>query len=365
MTTPLSIAAMVVRQTAADILAIGLEVATAVGLPATTWRSGDPTRTTFKYLARVLASLEDQNGAFIESAFLRSASGDYLTIVAEDTYGVTPGEATYATPSVTITNTGTRRYALDPGDLVVRSSANGKTYHSVDAGTWNGGTTLAISFIADEAGSDSSCGVNEIDELVTTFLGLTITASTASTAADAQDEDSVKQACEDSRGALSPNGPADAYNYVVKNSELTGSVEITRAETFDGGDLEVNVFVAGNAGIVSGVALAAAQDAVEQWATPIGFRPTVANATALPTALEAVFVGDNLPDDFASKAAEAWSTLVNTYRIGKRLTLSTINQTLRNAVPEANDLILTLPAADVAPASNEVITVSTVAIAEG
>lgn len=365
MTTPLSLASMLVVQTAAQILDLGLEVAESVGLPVTTWRVGDPTRSLYIYLARVLASLEEQNASYIASGFLRTAEGDFLKLHAEDTFGVTLDEATYATPTVTITNTGTRRYELDAGDIVARSSATGKTYHSTESGVWVGGTTLPIAFTADEAGSDSSVGVDEIDEFVTVFLGLEITGSTAAVGVDEQDDDSIKQDCEDSRGSLSPSGPADAYNWVVKNSELTGSTEITRAETFDDSDeFDVVVYVAGGAGPVSAEALELAQDAVESWATPLCATPTVTNATALPTVLTANFSGDDLPSDFATKAEEAWNTLVNTARIGKKLTLSTINKALRNAVPEADDLVIVFPTADVEPEQFEVITVSTVTIGE-
>jgi hypothetical protein len=228
-----------------------------------------------------------------------------------------------------------------------------------------GGTTLSISFVADEAGSGSSCGENDVDELVTTFLGLGITGSTASIASDDQDDASLKQACEDTRGSLSVAGPADGYNDVVKNPELTGNSEITRAESFgDSDDFTVAIYVAGASGPVSGLALAAAQDAVEQWATPLCVRPSVQNATALPTALEATFSGARLPPNYVADATAAWGELVTAHRIGARLTLSTINQTLRNAVPEADDCTIILPAADVVPLANEVITVSSVVIAE-
>lgn len=365
MTTPVAIAALVAKQTAAEILAVGLEVATAIGLPVTTWRTGDPTRSLYKYLARVLESLEDQNASFIGSAFLSSAAGEWLKVVAKDTYGVDAIEATYATPTVTITNTGNRQYSLDPGDVVARASTTGKTYHSTEAGAWVNGTTLSIAFVADEAGSGSSCGLNDVNELVTTFLGLEITGSTPSIAADDQDDESLRQVCEDTRGALSAAGPADGYNAVVKDPERTGNNEITRAESFgDADDFTVDVFVAGASGPVSAAALNAAQDAVEQWATPLCVRPTVENATALPTALVATFSGARLPPNFRTDAETAWETLVTTHRIGARLTLSTINQSLRNAVPEADDLTLTFPAGDVVPLPNEVITVATVAISE-
>lgn len=365
MTTPIAVAALIVKQTAAEILATGLEVATAIGLPVTTWRTGDPTRSLYKYLARVLESLEDQNSSFINAGFLSSAAGEWLRVVAKDVYGVDAIEATYATPFVTLTNTGNKQYTLDAGDLVARASTTGKTYHSTQAGSWVAGTELTIAFVADEAGSGSSCGLNDVDELVTTFLGLTITGSTASIASDDQDDESLRQTCEDTRGTLGVAGPADGYNAVVKNPELTGNSEITRAETFaDDDEFRVTVYVAGASGPVSPAALAAAQDAVEQWATPLCVRPTIANATALPTGLLADFSGPRLPPSFQSDAAAAWSELVTQHRIGQTLTRSTINQALRNAVPEATNLVIIAPPDDVEPLPNEVITLSFIEIRE-
>jgi hypothetical protein len=363
--TPLALAAMVVKQTAAQILAIGLEVAEAIGLEVTTWRAGDPTRSYYKYLAVVLESLEQQNVDAINAGFLRSAEDEWLEVYAEDMYGVTPIPAGYATPTVTLTNTGTRRYELDAGDIVARSSTTSKTYHSTDAGTWVGGTTLEIAFIADEAGADSSVGEDEVDELVTTYLGLEITGSTASTAADKQGDDSVRQQCEDSRGAVSPDGPADAYAYVVKNSELTGDTEITRAETDDdSGTLEVTVYVAGNSGTVSSTSIAAAQDAVETWATPLCVTPTVVNATPLTVPINATVSGENLPDDWETTVTEALTSLFADWRIGRRMSLSTINKTICNAVAEIDDVDFVAPTADIEPAISEVLVLGTITLTE-
>ena len=52
------VTSLFIVKTAAEIFALGREVAQALGLPVTSWRTGDPTRSLYKYLAEVLAILE-------------------------------------------------------------------------------------------------------------------------------------------------------------------------------------------------------------------------------------------------------------------------------------------------------------------
>jgi hypothetical protein len=53
--------ALLVVNTAATLYDRGLAIARVLGLPVTSWRTGDPTRSLYKYLATVLASQEEQN----------------------------------------------------------------------------------------------------------------------------------------------------------------------------------------------------------------------------------------------------------------------------------------------------------------
>jgi phage-related baseplate assembly protein len=278
----ISVSSLFSVQTADKILQLGLEVASALGIPVSTWSAGDPTRSLYKYLAEVLATHDIVVAEFVKAGFLSSASGDWLTVLAEEVYGVTRTEATYATPAVTLSNAGGGNYPLAPGELTVRNIATDKTYHNTNSATIApGATSVTFNLVADEAGSDSSVGALEITELVTTLLGVTITGSTVGLANDAESDSALRERCRASLGALSPSGPADAYSYVARSTVLTGVTGINRASAVGSSTGAVTVTIATASGPADAAALTAVQSAVLRWATPLCSNPTVVSASAL------------------------------------------------------------------------------------
>lgn len=279
-----------------------LDVAEAVGLPVTSWRDGDPTKTFFAYLAEALSTLEPVVQRFVTSGFLDYAEEDWLTVLAKQVYGVDRQEATYAAGTLTLENTGGGQYTFDPGELTFKSTVTGRTYHNSNATfVASGPGTFAdppIEWIADEAGSDSTVAADEIDELITSQGAgtLEISASGAGIGLDAQSDASLRTACRDSIGALSPNGPPEAYVYVARNSKLTGVTDVTKAKSL--GDSEtgdVTLYIAGPSGPVAGASVTAVANAIAIWATPLTITPTVSNATAVPVAFEIdVYIRDSV-----------------------------------------------------------------------
>ncbi len=267
--TMFSITTLFTVETAAKIFSTGLEIASALGLPVTSWRTGDPTRSYYKFLATKLAALDGVSGAYIKAGFLSSATEDWLTVLAFEVYGVERGEATYADPTVTVTNGGGGFYEVEVGDLTFKNSITGKTYHNTSIGTLSAGATVTFDLIADEAGSDSSASDNEIDELVTVLLGVAIDSSEVGLANDEQSDESLRDQCRASLGALSPNGPADAYEYVALNSTLTGNTSVNRARAFPSTTGSVSLVIASPSGAADAAAIEAVQTAVLRWATPL------------------------------------------------------------------------------------------------
>lgn len=262
----------------------GLELAAAVGLPVTSWRAFDPTRSFYSFIAEILAELDAPISEYVRSGFLSLARNEWLLVLADELFGLAPEQfaATYAEPTVTLTNTGGGEYTIEAGDLTVKNSATGKTYHSTSApGVLGPGDTLTYQLTADEAGSDSSVTIDEIDELVTTFEGVEIVSSTAGLATDKATDDEIRAACRDTLGPLSPNGPADAYTAIAKNSELTTVTGINRAAAQGSSTGAVTVTVASQAGEVSAPNLALILDAVNRWAVPLCVSATVVSATEL------------------------------------------------------------------------------------
>lgn len=279
-----TLASLLVQETKTQIYTRGLALAETIGLNVTSWVVGDPTRSLYHFLSDALSRLETMVAGFIGSGFLDYATDDWLTLLAQQFYDVERVEATYATSTITLTNGGGGVFTIAAGDAVAKNSSTGKTFTSTSGGTLSASSTLDIDVTADEAGSDSSSVANEIDALVTTMLGVTVTASTTAIGVDEESDESLRDRCRAKLAALSPNGPRDAYNFVVRSSELTGVTDITRARTVTDA-ATVIVYVAGASGAVAGASVTAAQAAIDEWATPNCITATVTNVSNVTVAV--------------------------------------------------------------------------------
>lgn len=352
-----------------DFVAIGLDVAQAFGLPVTTWRTGDPTKSLYSYLARALEPLDGTVSDYIKAGFLSTAEGDWLTILAKETFGVDRTGATYATPSITLVNGGGGFYDPDPGDLSFKSTASGKTFHTTDSsdGPLSAGATRTYALVADEAGSDSSVAADEIDGFITPLLGVTISTSGAAPAGDAESDEALKQRCLDTLGALSPNGAADAYRYVALNPELTARPEVTRAQVVDDSTSGiVLVYIASAAGLVSGSVVTDVQAAIEKWCTPLCILPQVQSATASYIDVTATVLGSSLPAGFAATIELAIGSYLAALDVGETVYKSKLIQVIHDALPAGviSSVTLTVPAADTTLAAGFVAVPDDVTITE-
>lgn len=322
MTTPFSVTTLFTVETAAKIFSSGLEVAAALGVPVSSWRTGDPTRSLYKFTAQKLATLDGVSGKFIQSGFLSTAAGDWLTVLAFEVYNVPRGEATYADPKVTVKNTGGGFYEVEPGDLTFKNSTTGKTYHNTNGATLSAGATVTFDLIADEAGSASSAGANEIDELVTTLLKVEIQSSTVGLADDQESDEELRTRCRASLGALSPNGPADAYEFIALSSDFTGNTSINRARATGSTSGLVTLIIASQSGAADAAALTAVLNAVLRWATPLCVSVNVVSADVATIARDLVITKDPSlavsTADLTTSALSAIDQLFRETKIGGR-----------------------------------------------
>lgn len=367
---------LLVQETKETIYEYAIGVAQSLGLPVTSWQPGDPTRSLFHVEAELLATLEEVVSNFIKAGFLDYATGVWLKILAEQVYGVTVPEASYATTTVTLSNGGGGLYAIEPGDLTLKSTLTGKTYRNTTGGTINPGpgTTLDVVVVAEEAGSSASAGAGEIDALVTTLLGVTCSNATAAIGIDEQPESVTRQQCRDRLGALSPNGPRDAYAYVARNATLTGTNGVTRVRVVGENDTGVVlIYLAGPSGGVSSGDRALVEDAIVKWATPLCVTPTVIAATNVTVPVTyALWCYDSVNLTAAEVEAAVETALQNLFassQIGGdiippattgALYHSLIESTIRGVYPEIFRVTLSAPAGDTALDNEEVAVLGTV-----
>jgi phage-related baseplate assembly protein len=386
----ISVLTLFTAESAERILAKGLQVATSIGLPVTSWRTGDPTRSLYKYLAVKLAETDVTVANLARSAILSvlvaaAQAGDeaaraWLKVVALEVYGVTVQEATFAAGTITVTNTGGGYYPVEPGDITFKASAIGKTYHNtskprdedgIEVEAISAGGTYTLDFVADEDGSDSTVAADEIDEMVTTLLGVVIDSNTSAVGLDEEEPESVGDRCRDSLGALSPDGPADAYRYVAKNSALTGVTAVTRAISVDNEDGTVTVYIAGPSGAVAGGVVTAVQTAIDKWATPNCVTATVFSAATSTINVDAtVAYGGALSDpDLSLAITAALSKALSSIDIGgddlttgdKGVSLDAITSAIRS-IAGVTSVAMVDPSGNTVLTPNQVPVLGTVAI---
>ncbi len=349
MTAPVSVFSLIVSQTADAIFDAMLQLAAAFGLPTTTWRTGDPTRTTIRADSTLWAQYDAIQATYAASGFLDTAVGPWLTLRAADVFGITREDATYATPSVTLVNAGGGVYDLEPGGLTLSSTTTGGTFVNQNAVSIPALSTVSgVLMIAQTAGSAGTVGVNAIDSIVAPpLIGVTVSASSASSGADEQSDEGLRAQCRATLGALSPDGPADAYEFVVRDSALTGVQGIARA--FADGDAdtgEVTVYAATLTAGISGPTVALLQAAVDQFATPLATNATVVSGTPVVLA----FTTTGIPSGNQAAVEAALDSYLESVDMGATVGLSGAYAAIVDAIPALRlvPFTFTVPSADVA-----------------
>ena len=370
----ININTLFIAETVDRLVAFGLQVANALDLPTTSWRTGDPEPTLLEFTAEALAARDQQLTDYIMAGWLSSAvarareTGDqrWLDLLAYEMFGVTVPGAGYATPTVTLHNGGGGNYPRAVGEITVRNSSTGKTYHNTNApAPLNAGATVTYALEADEAGSASGVGVDELDEIVTTMLGVAIDSNTSGFASDAPTPEEVQTLCLATLGALSPNGPPDAYEYVCLSPSLSGQTEVTRAYAYKFSTRgQVQVVVASATGLVSPGSLSQCQDAVEKYATPLCITPTVSSAVAYVVTVTATIHGAAIPGDFRARIETVVAAYCASVKIAGTVARSAILAAIHKALPEVDVAVLTLPAADIVLGPLEVPTSGVVTVTE-
>lgn len=255
------------------------------GINTTAWKPGAVVRTMIVGMSIVMAAITSFAALIARSGFLEFSAGDWLTAVAKYVYGIDRELATFATGEVTLNNTGGGVYVVEAGDLLVTNMTTGKGYRNTV------GFTLGsmqhdlppVAIIALEAGSDSNSAAGTITQITTLPASVTCTNALDIGALDREEDPELRTRCYESRGALSPMGPWDAYSSAIKNARRANGTKlgITRVHITKDGFGNVTVYVATATGAVEAPDVEVAQLAVDKFAEPLAVTATVVSAVAV------------------------------------------------------------------------------------
>lgn len=285
----LSVAGLITTATQSEFYQKALVFAEKVKLKVTSWEDGDPTKTQFGFLSEQLGEMSQIVAKYTRSNFLSTAEGDWLKLRAEENFNYTAREKTYATCPMILTNHAGGYYPFAEGDLIFRSSINGKTYRNTTSGVLDSGIgeLATCTIIADEPGEESSAGTGEIDSLVTTMSGVTCANSEPAIGMDEEDKYSIRANAKGSLKRLSLAGPKGIYAHIATNAELSGVPEIVRATEYNAGNALAQLYIATSSGSADSGQCTAIAEAIADTAQPGGVTIIVSSAT--PQALVAVY----------------------------------------------------------------------------
>jgi phage-related baseplate assembly protein len=349
------------------------------GAKTTAWKPGAVVRTIIAGVSIVLAAFSELSALVAKGGFLELATGAWLTLVAQYVFGVERQGATFATGNVTLTNASGTPYSGGADDLIVQNSTTDALYRSTGAWSVPAGGAADVEVKAVVAGASGTSVATEIDTLVTTLSGVTVSNASALEGSDEEEDDDLQTRCLQRTGALSPNGPADAYGYVARSAKTAGgdAIGVTRVATEAPGDGTVNVWVADADGAVTGTAsnpatdLGAVAAAIWEQAEPLAVQAVVDSATELntPITYEAwIYTSAGLTTSEVEALVEtALTSLFSNTPIGghlvgtnRRMYVDDISSAINAVRPEIFRVDVTVPAADFAVPIDNVAVLGTI-----
>lgn len=198
-----------------------------LGLPTDTWREETPENVFIDMIARMLEMLSVAAIEAYRGMFLRYARGDWLTLLARETYETPRLLATFATGTGEITNSGLATWPIPAGDVLAVGRTGVQIAYVIDGplsiapGTLSGLTIRCLT-----AGSEGACGVGEIDEIVgQTLPDVSVTNTSALTARDIELDADLSDRARKTTGPLSPAGAASAYEYIARGGDINGTID--------------------------------------------------------------------------------------------------------------------------------------------
>ena len=373
--------------TADQVFASTLQIASEVQLPVTAWQPLSCGREVLFVTSQLASNFTV--GAFAGSAaggLLDYATGDWLTLLAISNFGVTRIPATFGSTTLTLTNVAAVDYPFNAGDFVAVNSVTGFTYTNAEdftllAGSPSSPTVIEIVIVAQTAGAAGNAQAGQITSIQSPVLGVSCTNANACVGTEEQSDDSLRTLCRLSMARASPNGPQDAYNYfAITATRANGdTIGVTRTNVVQANG-SIIVYVASASGAITGTItdpnsdLGAVHANIQDNCVPTGIGETTVSATNLSINVTGTVWrsrGSTTSDAGIQNAVGAQLTTylaaspIGGYNIGSggQIFLDALIGQIFQALPgQIVQAVLTVPAADITVAANEVPVLGTVSI---
>lgn len=290
-----------------------------LGVPANTWRKGGAYSTILRVTAVLYAGFTVAMTNAIRAAFLPTASGVWLTLLAFYVFNVVRPAAAAATGSLTVTNIGGGLYGpFTAGQLQFLNAATKQVYANTATVTLSPGTSQTVAVACIVTGTVGNANPGDVSLLQTPLQGVSCTNAAAIVGQDAMGDDDLRALCTAKLGTLNNGGPRGAYVYAVRaalNAGLPVNINRVQVSAFSSTGV-VNVWLASPSGAPSAGDLAAAAASIENLARPDGVTVNVLAASTVPvtTALTLYSTGANAVTAATLQAA-AETALTNAFAV--------------------------------------------------
>lgn len=358
------------------IVAQSLQVAQAIGLPATAWEPISIGREVIYINAQIASnfSIVTQEGA-VAGGFLTYAKGQWLTLCAYETFDASRIESTSATGKIGLNNSTGVPFTFAAGGVRILNETSRKTYTAQAGGTVPaGGTLTTVDFIADEPGSASNLTSTDVLSLVATVPGVEPFFVTDLIGQNEEGDEELRVRAREANAKASPNGPADAYQYYAKTTIRSDgtNVGVTRTNLVEGNGT-VTLYLADADGALSSPDRQTVFDYVNANVVPTGFTLLIPSPTCVELSVPITISLTPNPEASAPQSETeenirlAIVAYFATIPIGgdkaqsfQGIYRDTLVQLIRNAGgSDVLSVSITAPAANVALASNEIPVIGT------
>lgn len=288
----ITIAELFSRKTAQQLFDALLADLGARGFPVTAWQTAGAGRTLAFAIAALFADLYATVQLLALSAFLDTAEGAWLSLLAASMFSLTRIPSSFAVGDVRLTCASSAGpYQIQPAGLVVSDGT--RRWRSTNTGmvTVPSGATATFRVMAESPGSAWNAPVDTIDTIVTPALaGLTVnnparSGSTTWLTVNARDEETdaeLRIRCRARWATLASGFPIAAVVFWALSATLdTGvSAGVTRVHVEPGGgDGSYDVVIASSNGAVGSDVVTAVETALAA-KKPITDEPNVVSAIA-------------------------------------------------------------------------------------
>jgi hypothetical protein len=167
-----------------------------LGIPADKWRKGGVFSTILTVLAMTYAAFAGLVVAFVSAGFLNSAKGGWLDLLAFYVYGVLRIQGAASSGNVLLTNSGGGIYVIPTGGLTVQNAVTKQNFVNTAPFTLGAGpSTLSVPVSCQAIGSIGSSNPGDINTMVTSLTGVTVSNPSALVGNDAQSDPDLRTAC--------------------------------------------------------------------------------------------------------------------------------------------------------------------------